>query len=102
MILKPKLVLKILLSLFIVVLFITGIDIIRIIRYKTYPMLPKNEIKTNENQVYWDLVNGVLDIEWEQLDGSLTYIKSEYDCSDFRLVNIIRILYNFDDRIPTI
>ncbi len=39
-------------------------------------------------------------IDWGRLTGTLEYIRSEYDCSDFRLVNLVRILYEFGDRIP--
>ena len=91
---------KILLTLLLIVFAVTSVDIIRISRYETYPVLPKYKIETNENQVYWDLVNRNESIDWKRLDGTLEYIKSEYDCSDFRLVNLIRIQYEFDDVIP--
>lgn len=91
---------KVLFILILIVLAVTSIDIIRISRYETHPVLPKYKIETNENQVYWDLVNGNGAIDWKRLDGTLEYVKSEYDCSDFRLVNLIRILYEFEDEIP--
>ena len=47
-----------------------------------------------------NLRNGVNDIDWKRLDGTLEYVSAEYDCSDFRLVNLVRILYDFGDRIP--
>ncbi|MEO0333482.1 MAG: hypothetical protein AAF223_17660, partial [Bacteroidota bacterium] len=84
-----------------VVVAITAVDIVRISRYKVYPRRPESTIQLNESQVYYDLVNGKSIANWGQLDGALEYIESEYDCSDFRLVNLIRILYEFNDSIPT-
>jgi hypothetical protein len=94
-----KLKYKILLSILLVASVFTGIDIIRISRYETYPIKPKNSLETNESQIYWDLVNGEDSIDWKRLDGTLEYIKKEYDCSDFRLVNLVRIIYDFGNKI---
>jgi hypothetical protein len=63
-------------------------------------MKPVENIDCQQDKVYFDLVNDTLKIDWNRLDGTLEYIKSEYDCSDFRLVNLIRILYEYEDRIP--
>lgn len=82
----------------IVVVFAT--DYVRISNYKTYPLQPENKIECNESDVYYDLVNGVPVEDWSRLDGTLQFIENEYDCSDFRLVNLIRILYEFEDKIP--
>lgn len=76
------------------------VDIIRISSYKTYPMRSADEIRTREDEVYFDLVNGVKKIDWSRLGGTLEYIDGQYDCSDFRLVNLLRIIYEFEDRIP--
>ncbi|PWJ56541.1 hypothetical protein CLV98_11135 [Dyadobacter jejuensis] len=65
-----------------------------------YPSRPGTEIKVEEDQLYWELVNGENNIDWRRLDGTLEYIKKEYDCSDFRMVNLIRILYEFENDIP--
>ena len=92
---------KILLSLIIVLLVIIGVDLIRISHYKTYQAEPKQSIKTNESEIYWDLANGNMNIDWERLNGTLEYIESEYDCADFRLVNLIRIIYEFENKIPS-
>ncbi|WP_157831495.1 hypothetical protein [Confluentibacter flavum] len=79
---------------------IIGVDFIRISQYETYPVEPKQTIKTNESEIYWDLVNGDTNVDWERLNGTLEYIESEYDCADFRLVNLIRIIYEFENKIP--
>jgi hypothetical protein len=54
----------------------------------------------NHDRIQFDLANDSTSIDWNGLDGTLEYIKGEYDCSDFRLVNTIRILYEAGDQIP--
>ncbi|MCF7975611.1 MAG: hypothetical protein K9N55_17475 [Phycisphaerae bacterium] len=76
------------------------IDFIRISTYKTCPLKPAHAIQLNQDQIYYDLANGAKDIDWSRLAGTLEFINSQYDCSDFRLVNLIRILYEYGDRIP--
>ncbi len=65
-----------------------------------YPRRPEKPINIEVDQVYYALVNDSADIDWTRLDGTLEYVKQEYDCSDFRLVNLVRILYEYGDRIP--
>jgi len=100
---KPKKIRiwMVLVSIFLFIFLITAIDFYRISNYETYPKSPNLKIQLNESQVYHDLVNGKSITDWNRLDGTLSYIKAEYDCSDFRLVNLIRILYEFNDSIPT-
>jgi len=76
------------------------IDFIRISRYEIIPKRPDKHIDSQQNQVYYDLVKDSSQIDWSRLDGTLEYIRWEYDCSDFRLVNVVRILYEFGDLIP--
>lgn len=75
-------------------------DIIRILSYDSFPIDPESEIHCEQDGIYYDLVNGNVDIDWSRLDGTLEYIHRQYDCSDFRLVNLIRILYEFEEYIP--
>ncbi|MEX2371069.1 MAG: hypothetical protein WD578_08690 [Bacteroidales bacterium] len=65
-----------------------------------YPLRPSTPINLQESQLYYELVKDSVNIDWSRLDGTLEYIRNEYDCSDFRLVNLIRILYEYGDRIP--
>ncbi|MEZ5104067.1 MAG: hypothetical protein R2757_06210 [Draconibacterium sp.] len=76
------------------------LDLMRISNYEVLPMKPAEEIDCQQNQIYFELVNDSTDIDWNRLDGTLEFISKEYDCSDFRLVNLIRILYEFGDQIP--
>ena len=94
---KPK---QIIYTLVIIVVTTITIDLIRIFSYKTFPQKPNHKINSGQNQLYYDLVNGKQKINWNQLDGTLEFIQNEYDCSDFRLVNLIRILYEYENQIP--
>jgi len=65
-----------------------------------YPRRPAAPLNVDVDQIYYDLVNDSSNIHWSRLDGTLEYVSSEYDCSDFRLVNLVRILYEYKDLIP--
>ena len=76
------------------------IDTIRNSRIETIPERPDPKIPLHQDELYYSLVKDSAGIDWGMLDGTLEYIRGEYDCSDFRLVNLIRILYEYGDRIP--
>jgi len=76
------------------------VDFTRISKYYTIPARPSEGISIKNNQLQYDLANGVDEIDWAQLDGALEWIRNEYDCSDFRLINLVRILYEAGDQIP--
>ncbi len=76
------------------------IDTIRNSRIETLPMRPDPPITLEQDQVYYELANGSDSIDWNRLDGTLEYIRNEYDCSDFRLVNLVRILYEYGEEVP--
>jgi hypothetical protein len=79
---------------------ITSIDLIRISKYKIIPMRPEVSIDFQQDQIYFELVNGASEMDWNRLNGTLKFIKNEYDCSDFRLINLVRIVYEYGDKIP--
>ncbi len=89
----------VLLFLLFLILIITAIDLVRILGYETYPVQP-DEYTVLEDEVYADLVNGETEIDWNRLDGTLEFCANQYDCADFRLVNLIRILYEYGHLIP--
>ena len=90
-----------LIILFLFVITMTVImDIAKASSHKPYPQLPDKKIQTDQDQIYWDLTNGDKIIDWNRLDGTLEYINGQYDCSDFKLVNLIRIVYRYGDQIP--
>jgi len=81
---------------------ITSWDFYRISKYDVPAPRPVEKIQLEQDQIYMDLTNGKVDIDWNRLDGTLDYISREYDCADFRLVNLIRILYEYEQEIPPI
>lgn len=95
---KPKHLLYIILAFVISTLII---DFIRISKYEIMPKKPIVRIEgQNHDQIQYDLSKGKDSIDWSGLDGTLEYIKGEYDCSDFRLVNTIRLLFEAKDIMP--
>jgi len=64
-------------------------DMIRINRYKLYPVNPHKEIRARQDRIYLDLSNGIREIDWTGIDGALEFIDHNYDCSDFKMVNLI-------------
>lgn len=76
------------------------IDFIRISKYEIIPKNPISNIEQHHNQIQWTLANDKIIEDWNLLNPTLEFIKNEYDCSDFRLVNLIRILYEANDQIP--
>lgn len=86
--------------LLILAISITVADIIRITGYKTLPSLPPGEDRPSVYKIYYDLVKKSDEINWEQLDETLNYINHQYDCSDFRISTLIRILYEYHNQIP--
>jgi hypothetical protein len=84
----------------VVMIVITAIDYVRISNYPVMQRRPEVAIHLQQDDVYRDLKEGIAPIDWTRLDGTLTYIDHQYDCSDFRYVNLLRILYEFRDQIP--
>lgn len=82
-------------------LFYLGIHFYKQSSISVYPRRPIESISCDEGKLYYALkVDSSHNINWNLLDGTLEYISHEYDCSDFRLVNLIRILYEFGDKMP--
>ncbi len=94
---RPKHILYFFLSLVVISIII---DIIKISEYKSIASLPKKEYGPGVYKVYLDLVNNNKTINWVQLDETLKYIDNQYDCSDFRIATLIRVIYDFNLQIP--
>jgi hypothetical protein len=98
---KGKLKLRyFLILLLLFILSTVALDYRRNSRVEPIPERPDHEIKLEQDQIYYELSNGSAHTDWSRLAGTLEYIRGEYDCSDFRLVNLVRILYDFADSIP--
>jgi len=76
------------------------IDLIRISSNEVIPAKPVEALDGKHDQIQYELARGSSEIDWSGLDATLEFIQNEYDCSDFRLVNLIRILYEADEHIP--
>jgi len=75
-------------------------DAVRNSRIEVYPQRPAKAMDLRHNDLYYDLVNNPAQADWSMLDEALEWVRCEYDCSDFRLVNLVRILYEFGDSMP--
>ncbi len=78
---------------------ITIIDCLRISSYTVCPATPSKELITEEDQIYSELVEGK-QIDWARLAPTLEFIGNEYDVSDFKFVNLLRVLYEYPQEIP--
>jgi hypothetical protein len=76
------------------------VDLIRISNYKTIPSLPGEEKHSGIFSTYIALTNGEKDIKWDRLNNTLDYINKQYDCSDFRIATLIRMVYDYPNAIP--
>lgn len=85
---------------FIFLILVFVIDLIRIYNYQTFPKNPVSQFSTFEDEIYYELVNKNDNINWEKLQPTLNFIEKQYDVSDFKLVNLIRILYQYNNHIP--
>jgi hypothetical protein len=86
---------------FIILFIITlGLDAIRISMYKNISDLPAKRIHTEDDDIYFELSNGEKEINWNRLDGTLNYINARYDVADFHVAMLVRLLYEYPDRIP--
>lgn len=76
-----------------------AVDFVRSDKIEKLPSRPEQPKIGNENAYLLALENG------EQYDDELVldicrYVDGRYDCADFRLVSLIRIMYKYGDEIP--
>jgi hypothetical protein len=76
------------------------VDVIRISSYDTHFMKPKKKMGLEHGEVYYELSNGERNIDWNRLDKTLFSLDKQYAGSDFHLVNLVRIIYEYGDLIP--
>ncbi len=91
---------KLFLVLTTIILVITTFDLARILSFEVHPLRPEVSLQLQQDEVYRELKAGGIITDWNRLDGTCQYIDGQYDCSDFRYVNLLRILYEFKDQIP--
>ena len=91
---------KIFFVLIAIIAIITTTDLVRLLNYEVHPLKPDVPIQLQQDQVYRELKAGEIISDWNRLEGAFQFIDGQYDCSDFRLVNLLRILYEFGESIP--
>lgn len=77
-----------------------AVDLHRTGQYTKMPAEPEEKVPNGVEAALVALSCGETDIDWSQIDGTLGYIDSRYDCADFRLQPLIRLLYDYSDQIP--
>lgn len=89
-------------ALFIAFALWAGLETLRNLSFEAIPARPVEQIEFDENSLLYDFVNDIEVLEEkidENIRGICSYIDGRYDCSDFRTVSLLRILYLFPDRL---
>ncbi|MFA9390958.1 MAG: hypothetical protein ACERKD_14210 [Prolixibacteraceae bacterium] len=60
---------------------------------------PDKPIKTRSDEALYCTMNN-LPFDFSSLDETFEFVNARYDCSDFRLQSLIRLLYDKTDKIP--
>jgi len=66
--------------------------------YKKIPARPKERLDIKVDEVLWQLENG-LEVDLNQLNDTFKYVEARYDCSDFRLQSLLRIIYKHSNKL---
>jgi hypothetical protein len=69
-------------------------------KIKKLPARPEESISMNPDEVLWQLENGIEVESWDGVIGACEYVDGRYDCSDFRLQPLLRIIYVHKDKVP--
>lgn len=74
-------------------------DIIKNDKIKKISARPEESISMNPELVLWQMENGIPVDNWDNITGACDYVDGRYDCADFRLQSMIRILYEHSDKV---
>lgn len=77
------------------------IDFSRHSSYTVFPSRPLDNKPSEIYKIYFELANGSSEIDWNRILYDLEYINSQYDCADFKLTTLVRILYEYPSQIPS-
>jgi len=69
-------------------------------KYKKIPSKPEKPLDIKVNEVLWQLENS-LEVDFSQLNDTFKFIESRYDCSDFHLQSLLRIIYKHSDKLDS-
>ena len=76
-----------------------AIDFIKSDKIQKLPSRPKESLEGSADDYLMALENGETYPD-ELLYNVLAYVDGRYDCSDFRLVSLMRVMYKYGDLIP--
>lgn len=68
--------------------------------YKKYPSKPAQSLNSAGDSILKKLENGEA-VDFTELDDTFTFIENRYDCSDFRLQSLLRMMYEHPDKLDT-
>ncbi|WP_281883393.1 hypothetical protein [Paenibacillus sp. YYML68] len=74
------------------------VDTVQNGQYAAIPALPSVAAPDRTGAVLWALENGQ-PFDPAQLDSSIQFINARYDTSDFRIQNVLRLLYKHPDKL---
>jgi len=80
--------------LFILAFSSVAVDYYRNSKIPVYPGWPPKNVKYEQDHIYHELVTDTNEIDWNRLNTTLE------NMDDFRMVALIRILYEFENKIP--
>ena len=93
---------KVLLSILIVIVALVAwiaVDFLKSDKIQKLPSRPEESLAGSSDEFLLAVANGEAYSD-EDLAGILEYVDNRYDCSDFRLVSLMRIIYKYGDEIP--
>ncbi|MBN2852991.1 MAG: hypothetical protein JXQ23_09695 [Clostridia bacterium] len=61
--------------------------------------LPEIDYEDNINLLLYEMENNITPYSINELYGALEYIDGRYDCSDFRIQSLLRIMYEHNDKL---
>lgn len=67
-------------------------------RIPKIPSDPPEPLPSHVDELLWQLENGQ-EIDPKDFDTTFQFVNSRYDCSDFRLQSLLRILYLYEDKL---
>lgn len=81
-----------------IIVLVTAIDFFHNRAITPAPLKPTRPLRTNENQLLQRAQQGGI-IDEPDLQDARTFVRQRYDCSDFRLQALFRILRDYPDRL---
>jgi hypothetical protein len=93
---KKKIIIRIIVLIVVVMLVFTGVELIQNNKIVTLPSRPENgTLEGDFDQILLKVKTKepLTEADYEELSNACAYIDGRYDCSDFRLQSLLRLLY---------